>query len=96
MESLRRSVDAREPNLDRVRSGKPPLLTGAGQHRSAIIPPHGHPIPKPEDSPGLGRWVQGEAPHVLAESSGLGHWPWGLGLPAPNGKAPHVPRRREK
>lgn len=39
MESLRRSVDAREPNLDRVRSGKPPLLTGAGQHRSAIIPP---------------------------------------------------------
>lgn len=32
MESLLRRVDAREPNLDRVRSGKPPLLVEAGQH----------------------------------------------------------------
>lgn len=50
------------------------------------------PIPEPEDSPGLARWVQGEVSHVSAESSGLGHWPRGLGLLAPDGEAPHVPR----
>ena len=34
MESLLRRVEAREPSLDSVRSGKPPLLMEAGQPRS--------------------------------------------------------------
>lgn len=39
-----------------------------------------------------GGLVQGEVPHVSAESSGLGHWPRGFGFLAPDGKATHVPR----
>ena len=45
MESLLRRVDAREPTRDRVRSGKPPLLVEAGQHRSGLTPPMAAPFP---------------------------------------------------
>lgn len=49
------------------------------------------PTPVPEDSPWLAGCIQREALHVPAETSGLGHWPGGLGLLAPDGKAAHVP-----
>lgn len=91
MESFLRRVEAREPSLDSVRSGKPLLLVETRQPRLGLIPlccPH----PRARDSPGLARWVQGEALHIPAESSGLGHWPRGLCLLAPDGKATHVPR----
>lgn len=92
MESFLRRVDAREPILDSVRSGKPLLLVKVARGGSGLTPSMAAPIPEPEDSPGLPGRVQGEAPHVLAESSGLGHRPRDLGLLAPDGEATHVPR----
>lgn len=53
--------------------------------------PTATPTPMPEGSPRLAGCIQRQALHVPAETSGLGHWPRGLGLLAPDGKAAHVP-----
>lgn len=52
MESLLRRVEAREPSLDSVRSGRPPLLVGTGQPRSRLTPITTS-IPKPKTHLGL-------------------------------------------